>query len=61
MEPKDIKYHKWFTPINWIAVYEKRIRAPHIPKADKDHYEKYDEKPIHNASTDLFVAEFESF
>jgi protein kinase A len=58
---KDIKYHKWFGTTNWIGLFEKRVKAIYVPKAEKDHYEKYDEKPIHNTSTDLFAAEFETF
>ena len=58
---KDIKYHKWFISTNWIAIFEKRVRAPYIPKADKDHYEKYDEKPMTHAPNELYPAEFDSF
>ncbi|CAF0763798.1 unnamed protein product [Rotaria sordida] len=58
---RDIKYHKWFTAINWIAIFEKRVKAQHIPKPDKDHYEKYDEKPMTHSTTELYPAEFDSF
>ncbi len=58
---KDIKYHKWFTAINWIALFEKRVKAPHVPKPDKDHYEKYDEKPMTHSASELYPAEFDSF
>ncbi|CAF0805905.1 unnamed protein product [Rotaria sp. Silwood1] len=58
---RDIKYHKWFTAINWISIFEKRVKAPHIPKPDKDHYEKYDEKPMTHSATELYPAEFDSF
>jgi len=58
---KDIKYHKWFSTINWISIFEKRVKAPHIPKPDKDHYEKYDEKPVTHSATELYPAEFDSF
>lgn len=58
---KDIKYHKWFVTTNWIATFEKRVKPSHVPKPDKDHYEKYEEKPISNAATELYAAEFESF
>ncbi len=58
---KDIKYHKWFTTTNWIGLFEKRVKPSHVPKADKDHFEKYDEKPMTNASTELYPSEFDSF
>ncbi|KAK2082202.1 hypothetical protein P7K49_039427 [Saguinus oedipus] len=28
----DIKYHKWLTTTRWIAIYEKRVEDPFIPK-----------------------------
>ncbi|CAF0991859.1 unnamed protein product [Adineta steineri] len=58
---KDIKYHKWFSNTNWIAIFEKRVKAPYLPKPDKDHYEKYDEKPMTHSATELFPNEFDSF
>lgn len=58
---KDIKYHKWFASTNWIAIFEKRIKPTYVPKSDKDHFEKYDEKPMNNAATELYPAEFDSF
>lgn len=58
---KDIKYHKWFSTTNWIGLFEKRVKPGYVPKPDRDHYEKYDEKPVINASTDLFASDFESF
>lgn len=33
----------------------------HVPKADKDHFERYDEKPLTNSPTELYAAEFEHF
>ncbi|CAF1004865.1 unnamed protein product [Adineta steineri] len=58
---KDIKYHKWFSTTNWIAIFEKRVKPTHVPKPDKDHYEKYDEKPMQNSSTELYAHDFEGF
>jgi hypothetical protein len=58
---KDIKYHKWFATTNWIALFEKRVKPAHVPKPDKDHFEKYDEKPMTNAPTELYASDFESF
>jgi serine/threonine protein kinase len=58
---KDIKNHKWFSSIDWIAIGEKRLQAPFIPKDDEDYYEQYDEKPLTSAETDLYPTEFDSF
>ncbi|CAF2967933.1 unnamed protein product [Rotaria sp. Silwood2] len=58
---KDIKYHKWFSTMNWIALFEKRIKPSHVPKPDKDHFEKYDEKPMTHSTVELYPAEFDSF
>jgi serine/threonine protein kinase len=58
---KDIKYHKWFGSTHWIAIFEKRVKAPYVPKPDKDHYDKYDEKPLTHAANELFPSEFDSF
>ena len=58
---KDIKYHKWFATTNWIALFEKRVKPSYVPKADKDHFEKYDEKAMTHSGTELYPAEFDSF
>ncbi|CAF5048545.1 unnamed protein product, partial [Rotaria magnacalcarata] len=58
---KDIKYQKWFATTNWIAIFEKRVKPVHVPKADRDHFEKYDEKPLSNSATELYPSEFENF
>jgi hypothetical protein len=50
-----------FNDVNWIGLFEKRVKPGYVPKPDRDHYEKYDEKPVINASTDLFASDFESF
>ena len=32
---KDIKEHRWFKDLDFIAVYEKSLPAPFIPRTDK--------------------------
>ena len=29
---KDLKSHHWFSRTDWMAVYQKRIQAPYVPK-----------------------------
>jgi protein kinase A len=58
---KDIKNHKWFSSIDWIAIGEKRLQAPFIPKDNENHYQQYDEKPLTFAETVLYPTEFDSF
>ncbi|CAF0980138.1 unnamed protein product [Didymodactylos carnosus] len=58
---KDIKFHKWFTNINWINIFEKKVKAPYMPKPDRDHYERYDEKPLQNLTFTLYSNEFDDF
>ena len=48
-------------PLIGLIYFEKRVKAPHVPKPDKDHYEKYDEKPMTHSPTELYPAEFDSF
>jgi serine/threonine protein kinase len=58
---KDIKSHRWYSSIDWVAINEKRLEAPFIPKDDEDYYEQYDEKPLTSVSTALYSTEFDSF
>ncbi|CAF1198050.1 unnamed protein product [Rotaria sordida] len=57
----DIKNHKWFSSMDWVSLFKKRIKAPYIPEADKEHYETYDEKQLTHAETELYPTEFENF
>jgi len=45
----DIKNHRWFSQTDWIAIYQKKLRAPLVPKVghpgDTRHFEQYDEPP----------------
>ncbi len=58
---KDIKNHIWISSIDWVAVSEKRLQAPFIPKDDEHYYEKYDEEPLTFSETDLYTTEFAEF
>ena len=57
----DIKNHAWFSPIDWIAIFEKRVPAPYVPASNIDHYETYDEQPLTVSDEVLYETEFEGF
>jgi len=54
----DVKQHKWFQNIDWMAIYEKKIKAPYLPKEE---YELYDEEPLYISSTEKYAKEFADF
>ncbi|CAF1034956.1 unnamed protein product [Brachionus calyciflorus] len=54
----DVKQHKWFHNIDWMAIYERKIKAPFLPKEE---YEHYDEEPLYISTTEKFVKEFAEF
>jgi protein kinase A len=54
----DIKQHRWFNKIDWMAVYEKTLKAPYLPKEE---YEHYDEEPLYISTTEKFAKEFIEF
>lgn len=54
----DVKQHKWFSQVDWIAIYEKRIKAPYAPKEE---YEHYDEEPLYISTTEKYAKEFADF
>jgi len=63
----DIKNHRWFQSTDWIAIYQKKITAPLIPKvkgaADTRHFPEYEEnKNLFKFGRDVVHAkEFEDF
>ncbi|XP_065185197.1 cAMP-dependent protein kinase catalytic subunit alpha-like [Sycon ciliatum] len=63
----DIKDCKWFTgaPTDWIAIFQKKIDAPFIPKTkgagDCSNFDDYDEEPLRISGTEKFAAEFAEF
>ena len=54
----DIKQHKWFNTCDWVAVYERRLKAPYLPKEE---YEHYDEEPLYISSSEKYAKEFAEF
>ena len=58
---KDIKEHRWFKDLDFIAIYKKTVSAPFIPSTYKENYEIYDEQPLTVSSTERFQREFADF
>jgi len=54
----DVKQHKWFQNTDWMLIYERRIKAPYMPKEE---YEQYDEEPLYISSTEKYAKEFAEF
>jgi len=61
----DIKNHKWFATTDWIAIYQKKVEAPFIPKCkgpgDFSNFDDYEEEPLRISSTEKCAKEFEYF
>jgi len=62
---QDIRGHKWFTNIDWITLYQRKVEAPFIPKSkgagDHSNFDTYDEEPLHISSTEKCAKEFADF
>ncbi|XP_070000918.1 cAMP-dependent protein kinase catalytic subunit 1 isoform X6 [Penaeus vannamei] len=61
----DIKNHKWFASTDWIAVYQKKVEAPFIPKCkgpgDTSNFDDYEEEALRISSTEKCAKEFAEF
>nr|AQT03466.1 cAMP-dependent protein kinase A catalytic subunit [Perinereis aibuhitensis] len=61
----DIKNHKWFSTTDWIAIYQKKVEAPFIPKCkgpgDYSNFDDYEEEPLRISSTEKCAKEFADF
>jgi len=61
----DIKTHKWFSTTDWIAIYQKKVEPPFVPKTkgpgDPSNFDEYEEEALRIATTEKFVKEFEEF
>jgi len=63
----DIKGHKWYATTDWIAIYQKKVDAPLIPKiksrGDTSQFQEYEEneKLFHIASQIVHSKDFEDF
>lgn len=62
----DVKRHPWFSSIDWMAIFERQVHPPFLPDfssdpADFRNYDNYEEEPLEESPTDLFVKEFSDF
>lgn len=61
----DIKNHKWFSTTDWIAIYQKKVEAPFIPKCkgpgDTSNFDDYEEEPLRISSSEKCSKEFADF
>ncbi|KAL4090312.1 hypothetical protein QTP88_025174 [Uroleucon formosanum] len=61
----DIKGHKWFASTDWIAVFQKKIEAPFIPRCkgpgDTSNFDEYEEEALRISSTEKCAKEFAEF
>ncbi|MGH0178275.1 UNVERIFIED_CONTAM: hypothetical protein FKN15_077059 [Acipenser sinensis] len=61
----DIKNHKWFATTDWIAIYERKVEAPFIPKCrgpgDTSNFDDYEEEDIRVSITEKCAKEFSDF
>uniref|UniRef100_A0A673TPS2 cAMP-dependent protein kinase n=1 Tax=Suricata suricatta TaxID=37032 RepID=A0A673TPS2_SURSU len=61
----DIKTHKWFATTDWIAIYQRKVEAPFIPKfrgsGDTSNFDDYEEEDIRVSITEKCGKEFSEF
>jgi protein kinase A len=61
----DIKNHKWFSSVDWIAVYQKKLEAPFIPKiksaGDTSNFDDYEEEQLKIHVSEKHSKEFADF
>ncbi|CAI6365325.1 unnamed protein product [Macrosiphum euphorbiae] len=61
----DIKGHNWFASTDWIAVFQKKIEAPFIPRCrgpgDTSNFDEYEEEALIISPTEKYAKEFAEF
>ncbi|EMP26943.1 cAMP-dependent protein kinase catalytic subunit alpha [Chelonia mydas] len=61
----DIKNHRWFATTDWIAIYQRKVEAPFIPKCngpgDTSNFNDCEEEEIRVSSTETCAEEFAEF
>ena len=61
----DVKNHLFFKDTDWIALYNRKIPAPFVPKTkgpgDASNFDQYDEEPIPTSSIDKYARDFADF
>ncbi|ESO92549.1 hypothetical protein LOTGIDRAFT_190501 [Lottia gigantea] len=61
----DIKQHRWFNSTDWIAIYQRKVEAPFVPKhkgaGDTSNFDDYEEEALRISSTEKCAKEFADF
>lgn len=61
----DIKNQKWFASTDWIAIFQKKIEAPFVPRCkgpgDTSNFDDYEEEALRISSTEKCAKEFAEF
>ncbi|KAJ8960740.1 hypothetical protein NQ318_020033 [Aromia moschata] len=62
---QDIKGHRWFKDIDWIAVYNRQVPPPFVPAVkainDASNFSMFQEEKMRVSEHELFKNEFENF
>ena len=61
----DVRGHKWFSDVDWLAVYHQKVTPPYSPPVsgpgDASNFEDFEEEPIVYSTINKFDKEFEGF
>ncbi|OAF69937.1 hypothetical protein A3Q56_02319 [Intoshia linei] len=61
----DIRSHKWFNGNDWLAIFNRNVKAPFVPKVmgkgDSVHFDDYVEEPLRIANVSKYDKEFSEF
>jgi len=61
----DIKNHRWFSTTDWVAIYQKKVEAPFIPRSkgpgDSSNFDDYEEETLRISSSEKCAKEFADF
>ncbi|XP_022087732.1 cAMP-dependent protein kinase catalytic subunit alpha-like isoform X3 [Acanthaster planci] len=61
----DIKGARWFGSTDWIAIYQKKVEAPFVPKvkspSDPSNFDDYEEEVLRISQTEKCAKEFADF
>lgn len=62
---QDLKNHKWFKDMDFLALYNKQIDPPFKPNiksaGDTTHFDPFEEEQLRISELDLYKDEFEKF
>ncbi|KAK7790333.1 hypothetical protein R5R35_003683 [Gryllus longicercus] len=62
---EDIRRHKWFKYIDWLAIVNRKVKPPFVPKVksagDTSNFDPFDEKPLPVSNKNLYEQEFKDF